>query len=115
MIKALAVAAILSGTPTVNIGTAAHAEKGGISWYNQVKLGNRCSFGRCPNIPNGCAHKKAPKGTILHIEVAGRKFDCKVVDRGPYIRGRVVDLQFKLAQNVGLKGVWKNATITWEA
>jgi rare lipoprotein A len=42
------------------------------------------------------AHKSLPCGTLLRIEDSdtGRAVDAQVTDRGPYIRGRIVDLSW---------------------
>ena len=42
------------------------------------------------------AHKTLPCGTLIRVEdvETGRSVDAEVTDRGPYIRGRIVDLSW---------------------
>ena len=45
-----------------------------------------------------CAHRTIAKGTILTVTSlrSGASVRCRVADRGPYIAGRVVDLDREL-------------------
>jgi rare lipoprotein A len=49
-----------------------------------------------------CAHRSLPFGTKLRITHGGRSVVVTVNDRGPYIRGRVLDLSTAAARAVGL-------------
>ncbi|MDQ3811649.1 MAG: septal ring lytic transglycosylase RlpA family protein [Chloroflexota bacterium] len=42
------------------------------------------------------AHKSLPCGTVIRVEdvETGRSVDAEVTDRGPYVRGRIVDLSW---------------------
>ena len=42
---------------------------------------------------NGCAHKSLPKSTVVTVRYRGKVTTCRVDDRGPYVSGRVIDLQ----------------------
>jgi len=55
------------------------------------------------------AHKTLPFGTILKIINLenGRFVFARVNDRGPYIKGRVLDLNAKVAELLGIKGLSK--------
>lgn len=48
------------------------------------------------------AHKTLPLGTLLRIWRGGRSVLCIVLDRGPYIRGRDVDLSEGIAARLGM-------------
>ena len=48
------------------------------------------------------AHKTLPLGTLLRISRGGRSVLCIVLDRGPYIRGRDLDLSRGVAAHLGL-------------
>lgn len=50
------------------------------------------------------AHRELPFGTIVQITVIGtkRKAWATVNDRGPFIKGRVIDLSLGTAQRLGL-------------
>ena len=49
-----------------------------------------------------CAHRTKPMGTILTVTHAGRSIQCNVNDRGPFVRGRVVDLSMSAARALGM-------------
>jgi rare lipoprotein A len=49
-----------------------------------------------------CAHRTKPFGTILTVSANGRTIQCRVNDRGPFIRGRVVDLSVPAARALGM-------------
>jgi rare lipoprotein A len=60
---------------------AAHEQRGRASYYTGSD-------------PAACAHRTAPMGTVIHVtNVAnGKSVDCRVVTRGPFVDGRVIDL-----------------------
>jgi rare lipoprotein A (peptidoglycan hydrolase) len=51
-----------------------------------------------------CAHRTLPFGTVIQIDNLsnGRSALLKVVDRGPYIGGRVIDISLRAAREIGL-------------
>ena len=49
-----------------------------------------------------CAHRTRPMGTVLTVTHAGRSIQCRVNDRGPFVRGRVVDLSVSAARALGM-------------
>ena len=49
-----------------------------------------------------CAHRSLPFGTELRVTYGGRSVVVTVNDRGPFIRGRVLDLSIAAARAVGL-------------
>jgi rare lipoprotein A len=51
------------------------------------------------------AHRTLPFGTILHVTYRGRSVAVRVNDRGPFVRGRCVDLSWGAAKAIGLPGV----------
>ncbi len=52
------------------------------------------------------AHKTLPLGSYVEVENLdnGRKLLVRINDRGPYVRGRIIDLSRKAAQNLGVLG-----------
>ena len=49
-----------------------------------------------------CAHRSLPFGTKLRVTHGGRSVIVTVNDRGPFVRGRVLDLSTAAARAVGL-------------
>lgn len=63
------------------------------SWYGPGFYGNRTACGQTytPQIL-GVAHKTLPCGTPLQLTYGGRSITVPVIDRGPYVAGRTLDL-----------------------
>ncbi|HEY3791727.1 MAG TPA: septal ring lytic transglycosylase RlpA family protein, partial [Bradyrhizobium sp.] len=51
-----------------------------------------------------CAHRSLPFGTRLRVTHGGRSVVVIVNDRGPFVRGRVLDLSTGAARAIGLTG-----------
>jgi rare lipoprotein A len=52
-----------------------------------------------------CAHRSLPFGTKLRVSQGGRSVVVTVNDRGPFVRGRVLDLSTGAARVLGIDGV----------
>ena len=63
------------------------------SWYGPGFYGNKTACGQVytPEII-GVAHRTLRCGTMLVLEYRGRTMTVPVIDRGPYIAGRTLDL-----------------------
>ncbi|KAA0699224.1 septal ring lytic transglycosylase RlpA family protein [Neorhizobium sp. P12A] len=75
---------------------------GGASWYS---LGSRTASGeRMSSSTLTAAHRSLAFGTRLKVTNRhnGRSVVVRVNDRGPFIRGRVLDLSRAAAQNIGM-------------
>lgn len=87
-------------TPTTSADAAATEasipwETGVASWYNDSKLRNRSYY--------GVAHRTLPFGTQIEVEYNGNKIIATVDDRGPFVQGRVLDLNENCANALGFK------------
>jgi rare lipoprotein A len=69
------------------------------SWYMH---GKRTANGERFN-PNGmtAAHRTLPFGTVLHLTHNGRSVIVRINDRGPFVRGKQLDLSRGAAQQLG--------------
>ena len=72
------------------------------SQFNGRKMANGEPFN--PN-SNSAAHRTLPLGTTAKVTNLenGRSVTVKVEDRGPYARGRVIDLSPRNAEELGMK------------
>lgn len=54
-----------------------------------------------------CAHKTLPLGTTVRVTDlgTGRSISCVINDRGPFVRGRIVDLSRGAARALGMDGL----------
>lgn len=84
----------------------AHAAQTGMaSWYGPGFHGRRTASGeRFNQNAMTCAHRTAKFGTHLKVTdlSTGRSITCRVTDRGPFIKGRIIDLSRGAAAKLGI-------------
>src|ERR1700694_4143977 len=51
------------------------------------------------------AHRTLPFGTLVRVTYGGRSVIVRINDRGPFVRGRDIDLSQGAARRIGLPGV----------
>jgi rare lipoprotein A len=93
-----------------NVPTA-DASKVTASWYDCAKPGE-CSKSKITASgekfnPNAltAAHKTLPFGTRVKVTYKGKSVIVRINDRGPFIKGRSIDLSRAAAKKIGCKGV----------
>lgn len=88
--------------------TLSFANAANVSWYGPGFHGRKTASGEIFN-QNAmtAAHKTYRFGTKLRLAYNGRSVIVRINDRGPYIRGREVDLSKAAARKVGCYGVCK--------
>jgi rare lipoprotein A len=79
-------ALLLFGSP------AAHAERGLASYYHGVGKGGEMT----------CAHRTRPFGSMVLVSYHGHSIQCRVNDRGPFVRGRIIDVSTSAARALGI-------------
>jgi rare lipoprotein A len=81
-----------------------HSFSGMASYYGN-ESGSRTASGQHFN-QNAmtCAHRSLPFGTKLRVTHGGQSVVVTVNDRGPFVRGRVLDLSTGAARAIGLTG-----------
>jgi rare lipoprotein A len=72
--------------------SSACAESGLASYY-----GGRGHHGEMT-----CAHRSRPFGSFVTVTHAGRSIQCRVNDRGPFVRGRIIDVSLSAARALGI-------------
>ncbi|HYB97984.1 MAG TPA: septal ring lytic transglycosylase RlpA family protein [Candidatus Limnocylindrales bacterium] len=93
-------------------GTAVLRQQGHCSWYGSEFHGRRTSNGeRFDKHELTAAHRTLPFGTLVEVTdlETGRDVRVRINDRGPYARGRVIDISHAAAAELGIlhKGVAK--------
>jgi rare lipoprotein A (peptidoglycan hydrolase) len=83
------------------------------SWYGAEFHGKPTASGEVfDQFAYTCAHRTLPFGTYLRVTFLGRSVIVKVNDRGPFVKGRVIDLSRGAADVIGLTGVqWVDCEI----
>jgi rare lipoprotein A len=82
-------------------------QRGVASWYGRKFHGRRTSNGETYDMyAMTAAHKTLPFGT--HVRVHNLSNDREAVvrinDRGPFVRGRIIDLSYTAAKKIGMVG-----------
>jgi rare lipoprotein A len=95
----LPLAALAKDVPGRALGT------GIASYYAQSFAGKRTASGE-PYRPGAltAAHRSAPMGSRVRVTHLGngRAVTVRINDRGPHVRGRVIDLSWAAARAIGL-------------
>ena len=79
--------------PLLMLGSAsANAESGLASFYPGVGKKTEMT----------CAHRSHPFGKKLRVSHGKISIECRVNDRGPFIRGRIIDVSTSAARALGM-------------
>jgi peptidoglycan lytic transglycosylase len=76
----------------ISLAQSAKAESGMASYYG----------GRSHNGEMTCAHRTRPFGTMVTVTYGGHSIRCRVNDRGPFVRGRIIDVSVSAARALGM-------------
>jgi rare lipoprotein A len=88
-----------------------YVQQGAASWYGPGFHGRTTASGERYNQHDlTAAHKKLPLGTKATVTNLnnGKTVEVEINDRGPYVRGRILDLSRAAAERLGMR----NAGIT---
>jgi len=84
---------------------ALELERGHASWYAAALHGRRTASGESyDKYALTAAHRTLPFGTIVRVRslALGREVDVRINDRGPFSKGRVIDVSQAAAEALGL-------------
>ena len=103
----LAVAGSLGCATTGPLAGGRTEEVGMASYYGREHDGRRTASGEVFDM-NGmtAAHRTLPFGTRVRVTnlANGRQVMVRINDRGPFRRGRIVDLSYAAARKLGIVG-----------
>lgn len=94
--KLLKIALLVICLTLISTSVFAQSLTGRVSFYHE---GTRTASGERYD-KNGltCAHRALPFGTKITVSYGARSVICRVNDRGPFIRGRVLDVSLGTAR-----------------
>ena len=84
---------------------AAQKQHGKASYYSKKSTGARTASGQKLHHDSlTCAHRYYPFGTMLKVTNMknNKSVIVKVIDRGPFGRGRIIDLSWAAAREIGM-------------
>ncbi len=84
-----------------------YEERGIASWYGADFNGKRTASGEIYNMyASTAANKTLPLGTYVKVRNLdnGLSTVVKINDRGPFVRGRIIDLSYKAAKAIDMVG-----------
>ena len=90
---------------TVSLTVLGQIQVGKASYYSKRATGRMTASGdRLHHDSLTCAHRYYPFGTLLQVTNPsnGRMIVVRVNDRGPFVRGRIVDLSWAAAKVLGI-------------
>ena len=82
-------------------------QKGKASWYGKKFHGKKTSSGEIYNMhAMTAAHKTLPLGTYVRVHNLenGNAIEVRINDRGPFVRGRIIDLSYAAATKLEIVG-----------
>ena len=82
-------------------------QRGIASWYGKDFHGKKTSNGEIYDMyAMTAAHKTLPLGTYVRVHNLenGREIEVRINDRGPFVRGRIIDLSYTGAKRIGIVG-----------
>lgn len=80
-------------------------QHGQATYYSRRSTGARTASGeRLHHDSLTCAHRNHPFGTLLRVTNMknGKSTVVRVTDRGPFGRGKVIDLSYRAAREIGM-------------
>jgi rare lipoprotein A (peptidoglycan hydrolase) len=89
----------------VTVENAIFKEIGRVSWYGHWHQGKQTASGERYNMYQmTAAHRTLPLGTIVRVTnpANGKSVKVRINDRGPYVKGRVLDLSAAAAKALGI-------------
>ena len=92
-------------TLVISFTALAQTQSGKASFYSKSFSGRKTASGeRLHHDSLTCAHRTYPFGTLLIVTnpANGNKVIVKVTDRGPYVKGRIIDLSVRAAKELGI-------------
>jgi rare lipoprotein A len=96
------------GTIEANAQSAKPTRHGGLASVYSTESGSRTASGeRLSPGAMTAAHRSLPFGTVVRVtnQRNGRTATVRINDRGPFVRGRVIDVSPAAARALGFSGI----------
>lgn len=96
---------LINGQRDSLVAVKAQVQEGKATFYSKRATGSRTSSGeKLHHDSLTCAHRTFPFGTMLRVTNPsnGKSVVVKVTDRGPFARGRIIDLSWRAAKELDI-------------
>ncbi len=93
------------GEPALASVEEGWTQKGEASWYGNPYHGRRTASGEIYDMDERtAAHRTLPFGTLVRVtrRDTGASVTVRITDRGPFVKGRIIDLSRAAARQIGL-------------
>lgn len=103
VVCAVIVGVLTYGDPKAK--SEAYTQRGSASWYGAEFQGKKTASGeRFDADDMTAAHRKLPLGTKVEVTNLdnGKTVEVEINDRGPYAKGRIIDLSKAAAKKLGM-------------
>jgi rare lipoprotein A len=94
----------IAATP-ISAAQVSAAQRGQASWYGEFHEGKLMANQQPFRMDEATvAHRSLPLGTLIEVRNLrnGRTIDAEVTDRGPYVRGRMLDVSKGVAEELDM-------------
>ena len=88
--------------PFIQVKGGEVVEKGIASWYGYNTGAPACGI---PMGARTAAHKTLPCGSQARVTRGDKSIVVTIVDRGPFVAGRIIDLSPPAAKELGISGI----------
>jgi len=95
------------GAAGQRVPAGTYVEQGVASWYGYPFHGRRASDGERFDMNKlVAAHRTLPFGSVVQVVNLnnGRRTEVRIIDRGPFVEGRLIDLSFAAARTIDMVG-----------
>jgi len=89
------------------VAPGSYVEQGVASWYGIPFHGRQSSSGEVFDMNQFvAAHRTLPFGSVVRVTNLnnGKHTDVRIIDRGPFVRGRLIDLSLAAAHAIDMVG-----------
>ena len=98
---------VTTARPSVTAPLPGSTQRGVASWYGHPYHGRPAADGEIYDMETlVAAHRTLPFQTMVRVQnlANGKTVDVRIIDRGPFVAGRIIDVSHAAAQQIDLIG-----------
>ncbi len=105
LLRLILISFMLLSCTTLHKGPGNFASRGVASWYGRRFQGHKTANGERFDMHQlTAAHRTLPFGTLVRVRSleTQKEIRVRINDRGPYVDGRMIDLSYEAARQLGI-------------